>query len=297
MKLIPILYSTPMVQAKQAGMKTQTRRIISEAIGWDPIWRVMPAEDAPGRFSMRVGSQYTLPYFKPRFGKPGDILWTREAYANLNVDFKKVPPYYVYKADLEHENQHGPLTWKPAIHMPFAACRSLDVITAIRAERIMDISAEDAIAEGIDPLLMSRMQLAMDGQLYRNYLAKPELFNEGLKPIDSYRSLWQHLNGTPKPIQKKVNGKLVTNSYIAYPWGDRLSLQPYEGLTTWRGKPLTVVANPWVWVVEFRPVRFGEKPFENWFDEYKSQNPSDNYSLKGIYDGYGIDRPKPNHHS
>lgn len=243
----PILYSTPMVQAKLAGLKTQTRRIIPEAIGWDPVWRVVPAIDSPGRFCMRTGSQYSLPYFKPRYGQPGDILWTRETWAKNEQDGQ-----FDYRADYASEDHF--YKWKPGIHMPFAACRSFDVITAIRAERIMDISAEDAIAEGIDRHEIKDMEGTPS--VYKFYGSDDDdnvaTVYTG-NTILSYRSLWQYLNGTPKPIQKKINGKLVTTGYIAYPWGDALSLQPYEGLTTWRGKPLTVVPNPWVWVVEFRP--------------------------------------------
>jgi hypothetical protein len=44
-----------------------------------------------------------------------------------------------------------------------------------------------------------------------------------------------------------------------YPWGDRLSIQPYAGLTEWKGKPLTVVPNPWVWRIEYENIEINNK--------------------------------------
>jgi hypothetical protein len=38
--------------------------------------------------------------------------------------------------------------WRPSIHMPEWAARSHAIIKSIRAERVQDITEEDAIAEG-----------------------------------------------------------------------------------------------------------------------------------------------------
>jgi hypothetical protein len=219
MREIPILYSTPMIQAKLAGRKTQTRRIIKESFNgcWtnggphpcpnEPVV-VYPGETYespchPGE-SITIDAPQVQAVFhcstldavaKCPYGKPGDLLWARETWGNswhrdsVGGTRNKV----VYKAD-GTELQEG-MSWKPSIHMPKNYARIWDRIVSIRVERIQDISEEDAIAEGIEPLLMSRTQRGMFGQLYRDYSEPASLFNDGLHPVDSYRSLWIKING------------------------------------------------------------------------------------------------------
>ena len=49
------------------------------------------------------------------------------------------------------EPQYGEnFKWRPSIHMPKWACRLWLEVTAVRVERIQDISEEDAMTEGIE---------------------------------------------------------------------------------------------------------------------------------------------------
>ncbi len=81
----------------------------------------------------------------------------------------------------------------PSIHMPRWASRITLEITSERIERLQDISEEDAIAEGI-------FRLEYGGQIsWRDYSlddewaeVSPMLEN----PVDSYRTLWDSINGT-----------------------------------------------------------------------------------------------------
>lgn len=79
--------------------------------------------------------------------------------------------------------------WKPAIHMPKALARIWLEITGVRVERLQDISAADAKAEGIEG------QFA-DGP-WRNYQRDGYWFPEGkdTAPILSFRSLWESTGG------------------------------------------------------------------------------------------------------
>jgi len=235
-KEIPILYSTFMAQAKLAGRKTQTRRIVKgTALEW-----LQPGMFNPGF----VGSPENnlCPY-----GQPGDLLWGRECWApTVNLENK-----YWHKASAD-EMAGKMITWKPSIHMPKSAARIWDEVTGIRVERVADISEKDCIAEGIECANHSRS----GGNIYKNYDGKSSY---EYHPRDSFRSLWQLINGKPKPIQSKQGGKLITTGYEVYPFDEQAAAE-FKGLTTWKGKPLTVITNPWVWVIESKQLSVTGKP-------------------------------------
>jgi hypothetical protein len=199
----PILFSTAMVQAILAGRKTQTRRatglvqVNAAPNDWQLCWtqstRINGKSVQFGAgFQSKINPKNVV-FEKCPYGKPGDVLWVRETWANLNADFPSITPYYVYKADLDHKDQHGPITWKPSIHMPKTACRLFLKITNIRAERLQDISERNAIAEGILAVESFDSGCGISKkQLYQNYL---ESGYTELLPKDSFKSLWQSING------------------------------------------------------------------------------------------------------
>ena len=82
MKEIPILFSTPMVQAILAGRKTMTRRIIKPQPGTDVSYMANEPLDwvgqwYPWKWDTEEGEtiQKNCPY-----GQPGDLLWVRETF-------------------------------------------------------------------------------------------------------------------------------------------------------------------------------------------------------------------------
>lgn len=182
MKERPIIFSGPMVRAILEGKKTQTRRVVK----W-PRW-VSDLDNAA--YQLRAHSaialfqdgrpikQYACPY-----GKPGDRLWVRETWADVNCE---AGPAIIYRADhvlspwtdwciergpdygagpsMNYEKYPGDYTmwwsdllagepdhgWKPSIFMPRWASRLTLKVTDVRVERLQEISEEDAIAEGVD---------------------------------------------------------------------------------------------------------------------------------------------------
>jgi hypothetical protein len=89
------------------------------------------------------------------FGQPGDQLWVRETWGIvpiLDCNSDRV----AYRSDYSEacgENQllaPAPKRWRPSIHMPRWASRITLEITAVRVERLHDISEEDAKAEGVN---------------------------------------------------------------------------------------------------------------------------------------------------
>lgn len=177
MKELPILFSTPMVQAILAGTKTQTRRVVDKEM--PPDWQFERMDERGAHFFWNPISRCFIPN---RFGKPGDILWVRESWAIIEKKDVVTSGWLKFKADFE-----GPVDWKwkPSIHMPKDISRIWLKKESIRIERLNDISEEDAKAEGIE-------QPRADS-FWKNYLSKDgaTFYN----PVDSYQSLWNSING------------------------------------------------------------------------------------------------------
>jgi len=225
MKFIPILFSTAMVQALQAGTKTQTRRVVKKKYdNTDIDWKIdkygkrlverqndvpepVKNEDGTTTHHMRAFSEIKRPY-----GAPGDILWVRETF-KPDWDEDGTEQIYFYKSDFPDNIDCWAGRWKPSIFMPRAACRLFLKIKSIRVERLQEISEEDAVAEGIKDIY----QLDDNHDpVYENYLYNGKTIHWDIladNAIHSYQTLWQSING-----------------------------------------PESWEANPWVWVVEFERV-------------------------------------------
>ncbi|WP_080434091.1 hypothetical protein [Pseudomonas syringae] len=156
----PILFSAPMVRAILSGQKTVTRRAL----------KVQPHIDASGNFCVSGANYGQDIYGKPvtknfvisncPHGKPGDRLWVREAW-QADAHMNEVAPRELshgepiqYPADGE-SRQTGcsmitPGKTRPSIHMPRWVSRILLEITAIRVERLQEISLAQVQREGCE---------------------------------------------------------------------------------------------------------------------------------------------------
>lgn len=189
MKYRPMLMSAPMVRAILDGRKTQTRRIVK------------PAPE-------KIGEGYMLP-LRPTcpYGWVTDRLYVREAWrpeelgeqprdelGDLESDFLSGTDGIRYRADDQflpiENNQEAserwhellrpdetwpklrPTRWRPSIHMPKWAARIWLEITAVRLERLQDISRGDCMEEGCP---------------FPNMAAGPD-------PREWYSTLWDLLN-------------------------------------------------------------------------------------------------------
>lgn len=145
MKERPILFSTPMVQAIQSGIKTKTTRIVK---GTPLKWL-----DDDG-FDLEFVAD-KLNGLSP-YGYPGDSLWIRETIMDLRPNFfTETGNQIIYKTESDHYKnliaaaKEKGKKWKPSIHMPRAAARLFLEVISITIERLNVISREDAIAEGV----------------------------------------------------------------------------------------------------------------------------------------------------
>lgn len=159
MKERPVIFNGEMVRAILDGRKTQARRpvkfpFLDKNMGCELAGNELVSE-------VRAGNYSNVP-----FGRIGDRLWVREAYQGPLFEFDQMgtyledtskferPEFCEYRADggktpeyydADDNLRYG---WKPSIHMPRWASRILLEITAVRVERLQDISEADAIAEG-----------------------------------------------------------------------------------------------------------------------------------------------------
>lgn len=191
----PVLFSAPMVRAKREGRKTQTRRNVKGVPdGWKFSGFNIAGEALFYPPDVSDSSMKSLdkkdPRFKCPYGQPGDLLWVRENFA-WGSDFYG-PERAFYQAD--HVDCCGPQScedgfhkWKPSIHMPRAASRLTLELTAVRVQRLRDISEEDAIAEGC-----GRSAAGLFCGAPHKAHGLPRQFNTAR---EAFRDLWESING------------------------------------------------------------------------------------------------------
>jgi len=143
MAIKPILFNSEMVRAILDGRKDATRKIVKGFIPDDAVWGYT-AFTPKGYISCRgtFADGYGEKFFKLPC-EPGDILYVRETWK------KALNGYYYYEA--WQRNDIADVTkWKPSIRMPKEAARIWLKVTNVRVERLREISAESALAEGAD---------------------------------------------------------------------------------------------------------------------------------------------------
>ncbi len=232
MKARPILFSGPMIQALLAGRKTQTRRIIKQqpqghhwaSLPGYQLHVTTPMEFTNGKIGIRYfhsipqnrERDYDGPYVYCPYGKPGNLLWVRETTAVRSSGWNSETGHWYcvdYAAGgvgcgIRHghapsffpsrsHNANGVLRWQPSIHMPRWASRLTLRITDVRVQRLQEIGAADAIAEGLDVVLDGGSKYGINGL--------PDTWNDN--PRLSYLALWDAINGA---------GAASANPYI---WG------------------------------------------------------------------------------
>jgi len=215
----PIIFSAPMVEAILSGTKTQTRRALSIK-GHKGFFQFGPS-DTPGhdwtfRRADHVWEDYRhddllrlLPI------QVRDRLWVREQHY-LTEDGES--QCVVHTADNEAVEQHhsdiarmlaqygltdawakSHLRIRPSIHMPRWASRLTLTVTDVRVQRLQDISADDAQAEGLT-------SATKDGSLWKWGIpdndGQPGTDDNGwpwrnwrADPREAFANLWNTTNG------------------------------------------------------------------------------------------------------
>jgi hypothetical protein len=197
MREIPILFSTPMVQAILAGNKSMTRRVVKNKVFQQWIDAGMSDEAMKNPDNNWIDA---CPY-----GQAGDILWVRETWCELweidgNDQTIEGTEKYYYAAD----NPTFPFTgflrddgtykdypaWRPSIHMPRSVARIFLEVTNVRVERVQDITEEDAITEGTSP----ERALEIGGEQFTPTFYDPDGQNVRPNYKDAFSELWDSIN-------------------------------------------------------------------------------------------------------
>jgi hypothetical protein len=261
MKQIPILFSTPMVQAILDGRKTVTRRIIkfdeltqNEHGNWCYSYKNHAASNQT-KESMN-DDFFGLRDYSP-YGKVGDVLWVRETFWHGHFEPDEVDERcpdcdhweYLYCADTRdarpcdvsdewcineygHDKRDWP-AWKPSIHMPKDAARIWLEVTGVEVQRAHDISYDDITAEGV--------RYPVSGPPDDNGMVRP-LFKLGIE-----NSALSFMPNDWKDAPPEQLHKALLNAHWAELWCE------INGRESWE-------ANPWVWVVRFKVLSTTGKP-------------------------------------
>ena len=228
----PILFSAPMVWALLAGRKTQTRRVMNPQP--TPHFTIDVDYWTSGKHAGELGrAPRSTPY-----GVPGDRLWVREPQRVITIRESRLGTSdlgYVSEIRVECladgvESEWIPypqrMRWQPKMFalLPRGSYRESArltfELTAVRVERVQDITIADAMAEGF-------ARVTKDGGVTYKY-GIPD--RDGLPGTDDLGWPWREWETDPRVAYTKLWDRI--NAARGYPWS----------------------SNPWVWVLTFRRV-------------------------------------------
>lgn len=169
----PIIFSAQMIRALLDGRKTMTRRL---------AWRDAPSADGSGRDGWRrkrgtnaMGWERPSPWQRVQ---PGDRLWVREKF-HLGAQCT----HYAEEFDGTVR-----VTFRSPIHMPRWASRLTLVVTAVKIERLQEISEADARAEGV-------LYVPGHGDITPTDLRADPGYSNFLNCRMGFAAIWQELHG------------------------------------------------------------------------------------------------------
>jgi hypothetical protein len=269
----PILFAGEMVRAILDGRKTKTRRVVklkcfdkSNTPGYD--WHFRGTRRGGRSSDLWQDLRHEEVLSLCPHGSPGHRLWVRETWARVNSE---CGPGFAYKANgafvqpeydgpnygagpsFNYEKYPGDYCmwysdlvggagsdegykWTPSIHMPRWASRITLGVTDVRIERLQDITASDARADGCEP----------DWDLFDEYTScqegwlEPEEFVEECEDECDWVNCGRGLVHSREHKEWLRDRKeLATKLAFANLW------RRINGVDSWH-------ANPWVWVIEFR---------------------------------------------
>jgi len=181
-RFVPMLFSTPMVQAILNKTKTETR------ISANNNYHLFTNVNEPKGINYTESTESIESKIKIN-----DIIWVRETFSNGCIENGKNTGFR-YKADDESFN----VKWKPSLFMPKDACRIFLKCVSVHVERLQDIDEQSAMNEGI--MKQKTMIKDCNGNSVYIYGATHYAMNGAWSgchksAISAFRSLWYEING------------------------------------------------------------------------------------------------------
>jgi hypothetical protein len=198
---LPMLFSPENVPGLIAGTKTQTRRVLRAGFQLEGK-SLIGTENFPGVPKLGVQAwfreQQTGDALGVRcpHGQPGNTLWVREPFRfGQSWDGSK-PRQVPEMASIRYEadgTERIPLgisldpwgRFRPGMFLPRHFARILLRVTEVRVEHLQSIDDQSALAEGV-------VQVGLG---WRDYSKDRSLWQVVDSPVDSFRTLWESING------------------------------------------------------------------------------------------------------
>lgn len=188
-----ICFTEPLFHKVVKGEKTQTRRMITPQPSGDFAGMINYTKSKllKQRFDFSCGKSIDPKYMV------GEIVYLKEPYILYQEDYQEsklsqsgIQYAYKFGSNLSIEEITGKSDskWSNKLFMPESAARYFVEITAVRVERLQDISEEDCLKEGIE-------SFTKDNQLYKFGLDGWDWSKMPRTPREAYASLINKING------------------------------------------------------------------------------------------------------
>jgi hypothetical protein len=238
-KEIGLLLTEENAIAALEGRKTQTRRIITSHCNCSDLYDYVEGDKYPYYFRRDDcvwNSFQTLDELSDRhskYGKTGDLFYLQEPTQVISIKNDFASAIVRYRDGIELEKQITEQDFKrlraredftkktSSRFMLKSFARHWFVNEGVKPEILQQISAEDAIAEGLERVIASRERFgcrAAGMLLYQDYRDSRSPWRLGFEnPVESFQTLWDSIN-----------------TARGYGW----YIQPW-----------------WVWAIKFKPIQ------------------------------------------
>lgn len=178
-----ICFVEPLFHKVVKQEKTQTRRIVPM-----PKWAYALEMGTYGLFAYDANENtdaMRIQYLKPKY-KVDEIVYLKEPYV---ITGKHI--IYKFGSTIGRECDKAGVKWSNKLFMPESAAHYFIKITAVRAERLQDITEEDCLKEGIEKNVFKGEVLNIpeyfNGYITVNY---PKEAYAGLINIINRKDIW-----------------------------------------------------------------------------------------------------------
>lgn len=179
-----------MVRALLEGSKTQTRRIVKPQPVQEKSGRCFWSNSSGAMMCSEEELRRCLPFYS-KYGQPGARLWVRETHLPKASGT-------IYRADFSEFDAAGLGGlyggWKPSIFCKREYSRITLEITGVRAERLHDISEQDALNEGVESWRAGWDEKTAATMFLQGTRARIETCESGIAKR-LYMLLWESING------------------------------------------------------------------------------------------------------